>query len=143
MLFEPQPVHALALDRFQIENPDAQIVRSAVGGTSGSALFDAGDAFGGVLQDVRTADSIVVPVVTLDEALATAKSPLLVKLDTHGAEAAILAGAQVTLARSSAWIVETYNQQITPDCLLFWDLCSYMVTRGFLLIDLIDASSAV
>ena len=70
VLFEPQPVHALALDRFQIENPDAQIVRSAVGGTSGSALFDAGDAFGGVLQDVRTADSIVVPVVTLDEALA-------------------------------------------------------------------------
>ena len=60
------------------------------------------------------------------------------KLDTHGAEAAILAGAQVTLARSSAWIVETYNQQITPDCLLFWGLCSYMVTRGFRPIDLID-----
>lgn len=35
VLFEPQPAHASALERFQIDNPDARIVRSAVGGSAG------------------------------------------------------------------------------------------------------------
>lgn len=138
VLFEPQPVHTAALERFQSENPDATIIRSAVGETEGSSLFDAGDPFGGVLQTQQTADSITVPVVALDDALMDVKPPFLVKLDTHGVEAAILAGAQEVLTRSVAWIVEAYNQRFTPDCLLFWELCNYMADRGFRPVDLVD-----
>jgi FkbM family methyltransferase len=138
VLFEPQPVHTPALERFQMEHPDARIVRSAVGETGGSSLFDAADPFAGVLQKERTSDSITVSVVTLDDALATSKPPFLVKLDTHGVEAAILTGAQTTLARSVAWIIEAYNQRITPDCLLFWELCRYMAAQGFRPIDVVD-----
>ena len=138
VLFEPQPVHSAALDRFQTENPDARIIRSAVGETEGLSLFDAADPFGGVLQKERTTDSITVPVVTLDDTLAAAKPPFLVKLDTHGVEAAILAGAQETLNRSVGWIIEAYNQRFTPDCLLFWELCGYMAEHGFRPIDLVD-----
>jgi FkbM family methyltransferase len=138
VLFEPQPVHARALDRFQVENPHATIIRSAVGGTGGSSLFDGSDPWGGVLQEERTTDSITVSVVTLDDALAAAKPPFLVKLDTHGVEAAILAGAGDTLDHSVAWIIEAYNQRITSDCLLFWELCGSMAERGFRPIDAVD-----
>ena len=131
VLFEPQPVHAPALDRFQLDNPDATVVRSAVGGSSGSSAFDAADPWAGVLEPQATESSIIVPVVTLDEALADARPPFLVKLDTHGVEAAILAGAQRTLERSVAWIIEAYNQRITSECLLFWELCEYMAGHGF------------
>ena len=131
VLFEPQPVHAAALARFQSDNPDASIVRSAVGGSSGTAPFDAGDPWSGVLEEHATATSITVPVVTLDDALADARPPYLVKLDTHGVEAAILAGAARTLEQSVAWVIEAYNQRITTDCLLFWELCEFMARHDF------------
>lgn len=138
VLFEPQPVHAFALERFEAKRPNARVVRSAVGGAGGSSPFDATDPFGGVLQKERTTDSITVSVVSLDDALATSKPPFLVKLDTHGVEAAILAGAQDTLARSVAWIIEAYNQRFTSDCLLFWELCAHMAEQGFRPIDIVD-----
>ena len=86
VLFEPHPAHAAGLERFKTKNPDARIVRSAVGGAEGESLFDARDAWGGVLQDERTSGSITVSVATLDAALVDAKPPFMVKLDTHGAE---------------------------------------------------------
>ncbi len=138
VLFEPQPVHAPALERFHLEHPGATIVRSAVGGASGTSFFDATDPFGGELLTEPTADSIAVPVVTLDLELAAATPPFLVKLDTHGVEAAILAGAGQTLACSVAWIVEAYNQRLNPECLLFWELCSSMEAHGFRPVDLVD-----
>lgn len=138
VLFEPHPVHTPGLERFKVKNPDARIVHSAVGGAQGESLFDARDPWGGVLQDDGTTGSITVSVVTLDAALVDAKPPFLVKLDTHGAEEGILAGAEQTLARSVAWIIEAYNQRITPNCLLFWELCSYMADHGFRPVDLVD-----
>jgi len=138
VLFEPHPAHVKALDRFQIKNVEATIIRSAVGATVGTSLFDATDPWGGALQDDRTSGSIEVPVVTLDDALAAVEPPLLVKLDTHGVERAILSGARQTLDRSVAWIIEAYNQRITSDCLLFWELCDQMAEHGFRPIDLVD-----
>lgn len=138
VLFEPQTVHGAALDRFRRKNPDARIIRSAVGERTGSSFFDGADPFGGVLQKERTADSIRVPVVTLDDELAAAKPPFLVKLDTHGAEPAILSGARETITRSAAWIIEAYNQRFTADSLLFWELCGYMADHGLRPIDLVD-----
>jgi FkbM family methyltransferase len=138
VLFEPQPVHEPALERFQSDHPNATIVRSAVGGGRGISAFDAADPWAGVLERQPTANSITVPVVTLDDALADARPPFLVKLDTHGVEAEILEGAASTLTRSVAWVIEAYNHRIAPGSLLFWELCSYMVEQGFRPIDLVD-----
>jgi FkbM family methyltransferase len=138
VLFEPQPVHAEALERFQLDHPNARIVRSAVGGSTGVSAFDASDPWSGVLEPQETASSITVSVVTLDDALADATPPILVKLDTHGVEAAILAGAEQTLSRSAAWTIEAYNQRIAGGSLLFWELCTYMAELGFRPIDLVD-----
>ena len=138
VLFEPQPIHWPALERFEAENASVKIVQSAVGRAAGKAPFDATDPWGGVLQKSPTAGSITVSVVSLDEALIGAKPPFLVKLDTHGVEAHILAGAEQTLAHSDAWIIEACNQRVIPDCLLFWELCSYMAEHGFRPIDLVD-----
>jgi FkbM family methyltransferase len=138
VLFEPQPVHAAALHGFGADHPDATIVRRAVGGTRGVSHFDAADPWGGVLQDEPTESSISVDVTTLDAELADVAPPFLVKLDTHGVEREILGGAQETLARSVAWIVEAYNQRIAGDAMLFWELCTYMSEHGFRPIDLAD-----
>jgi len=138
VLFEPQPVHAPALERFQLDNPDARIVRSAVGGSTGSSPFDAADPWAGVLEQQPAASSITVSVVTLDDALADARPPFLVKLDTHGVEAEIFAGAEQTITRSASWIIEAYNQRIAPGGLLFWELCEHMAGKGFRPIDLVD-----
>jgi FkbM family methyltransferase len=138
VLFEPQPVHAPALERFQRDHAAARIIRSAVGGSEGMSAFDAADPWAGVLEEQPTESSITVPVVTLDGALAEARPPFLVKLDTHGVEAAILAGAESTLGQSVAWIIEVYNQRITPECLLFWELCEYMAQHDFRPVALAD-----
>jgi FkbM family methyltransferase len=138
VLFEPQSVHAPGLNVFQAEHPTARIIRSAVGGARGSSLFDASDPWGGRLEKAPTAGTITVPVVTLDESLVDAKPPFLVKLDTHGVEAEILAGAQETLTRSVAWVIEAVNQRILPEALLFWELCAVMVDHGFRPVDLVD-----
>jgi len=140
VLFEPQPAHVPALERFQLENPKAKIIRSAVGRAGGSSWFDAADPFGGILLEQKTSDSIAVSVTTLDEALAAAKPPFLVKLDTHGAESAILEGARETLTRSVAWVIEAYNQRFSGECMLFWELCCFMGEHGFRPIDILDVS---
>jgi FkbM family methyltransferase len=138
VLFEPQPVHAPGLAGFQSEHPEARVLRSAVGGATGTSAFDARDPQAGVLQKEFESGSITVTVVTLDEALASARPPFLVKLDTHGVEAEILAGARETLTHSVAWIIEAYNYRIRPDCPLFWELCTRMAEHGFRPVDLVD-----
>jgi FkbM family methyltransferase len=138
VLFEPQPVHSAALDDFAAAHRSVSVVRSAVGAENGVSLFDAADPFGGVLQKAPSATTIEVPVTSLDVALASATSPFLVKLDTHGVEREILAGATGTLARSAAWIVEAYNKEIEPGCLLFWELCAAMREHGFRPVELVD-----
>jgi FkbM family methyltransferase len=138
VLFEPQPVHSAALADFAAAHQSVSVVRSAVGAESGVSLFDAADPFGGVLQDAPSANTIEVPVTSLDAALADSTSPFLVKLDTHGVEREILAGATNTLARSAAWIVEAYNYEIESGCLLFWELCAVMREHGFRPVELAD-----
>lgn len=138
VLFEPQPAHDASLERFAVAHPGASIVREAVGAETGVSLFDAEDPFGGVLQTEPSEASIEVAVTTLDEALADATAPFLVKLDTHGVEREILAGATETLGRSAAWIVEAYAYEIQPGCLLFWELCGLMREHGFRPVELVD-----
>src|ERR1700694_1127921 len=53
VLFEPQPVHAAALERYLAKYPTTtRVLRKAVGRTSGSTYFDASHPFGGVLAQL-------------------------------------------------------------------------------------------
>ena len=57
--------------------------------------------------------------------------PYLLKFDTHGYEVPILAGCNNLLANTSAIIMETYNFQLTPTSLKFYDMCAKLERLGF------------
>jgi len=66
--------------------------------------------------------------------------PFLVKLDTHGFEAPILAGAAETLRRAELLVIEAYNFRLTPECLRFHELIAYLEQRGFRCLDICEVS---
>lgn len=141
VLFEPQPVHSDALDDFATAcKQDVFLVKKAVGASEGFTLFDATDPFAGALTEKEGDNTIKVGLTTIDDALLeiNADAPYLLKLDTHGFERSILAGANGTLEKSEVLIIEAYNFRITEEAFLFWELCTYLAGKGFRPIDLVD-----
>lgn len=140
VLFEPQPVHASALDELERSREGISTVRKAVGGSDGTLLFDISDPFGGG-PAVNGAEHVLeVEQVTIDTCIEEMayKAPFLLKLDTHGLEKSILEGAPKTLSCCQALIIEAYNYRLTEDTMLFWELCAYLYEHGFRPIDLVD-----
>ena len=112
VLFEPQPAHNEALDRFAAFHPSkVKVIKKAVGGTEGDTFFNSESPFGGALTDHAGEHRIRVGLTTLDAALkgTVAQPPYLLKLDTHGFERSIFNGANQTLEGCEALIVEAYN----------------------------------
>ena len=141
LLIEAQPVHENALRSFCARHPNAQFVLAAAGEREGRIHFDARDPFGGQASYSQTGTgNIEVPVVTIDAEVASRalKPPYLLKLDTHGFEVPILAGAAKTLSEAEVVVVECYNYRIAPECLTFDEMCRYLGERGFRCIDLVD-----
>lgn len=141
VLFEPQPVHGAALERFAAA-PGRRVrtVRKAVGATTGSICFDATEPFGGVLTE-RDGDHVIrVEMTSLDAELDARPepAPYLLKLDTHGVERSILSGAAETLRGCEALIIEAYNYRITGEAFLFWELCAHLGSMGFRVVDACD-----
>ncbi len=66
------------------------------------------------------------------------RGPFLLKLDTHGFEVPILRGASRILAESSLVVIESYNFDISPECLRFPQFCNHMEDLGFRCIDICD-----
>jgi len=141
LLFEPQPVHNLPLDDFaERHKPRVHLVKQAVGASIGYTFFDNSDPFGGALADCEEGATIKVPMTTIDAAVSAAAlaPPYLLKLDTHGYERSILAGAVQTLDHCEALVIEAYNHRITNEAFLFWELCSFLAEKGFRVVDLVD-----
>lgn len=141
LLIEAQPVHEPALIAFTTENINMQYTLSAAGEAPGQIYFDAGDPYSG--QAAYTPypnNNITVPVVTVDGEVDRLKlnSPYLLKLDTHGFELPIFRGAIQTLKKTKVIIIECYNFKISPECLLFYEMCAYLDQLGFRCIDLAD-----
>ncbi|MCH8474643.1 MAG: FkbM family methyltransferase [Opitutales bacterium] len=78
-----------------------------------------------------------VQVIALDD-IPTKSGDCLLKLDTHGYEVPIFEGAKNLLKRTSLLVVEVYGQKLTPQSLLFYEICQYLRERGFRLADLVD-----
>jgi len=142
-LIEAQPIHKLALDRFCAVHPNCHYILSAAGPEEGSVYFDTSDPFGGVASSKPIKDaSVKLPMTTIDLQVQEQhlKGPFLVKLDTHGFEVPILRGAQATLLQTEVLILECYNFRLKgcPECLLFYEMCSFVERFGFRCIDLYD-----
>jgi len=141
LLIEAQPVHEPALIAFTTERKNAQYILSAAGESHGQIYFDASDSYSG--QAAYTPypnNNITVPVVTVDGEINRLKlnGPFLLKLDTHGFEVPIFKGAMQTLKDTAVIVVECYNFRISPECLLFHEMCEYLDHLGFRCIDLAD-----
>lgn len=141
LLIEAQPVHVPALDQFCAAHPNVSYVPAAAGASAGQIYFYADAPFSGQAgYKPYPANNLVVPVTTIDEEVRARKlaGPFLLKLDTHGFEVPILEGASVTLAQTEAIVIECYNFKISPECLRFHEMCSWLEERGFRCIDLVD-----
>jgi FkbM family methyltransferase len=131
--------HEEGLTTLASENLRVQYVIAAAGPQNGTIFFDASDPFGGVASEVFT-DGISVPVLALDNEVEkrNLRGPFLLKLDTHGFEVPILRGAPRILAESSLLVIESYNFDISPECLRFPQFCNHMEDLGFRCIDICD-----
>lgn len=138
-LVDANPVYEKPLDAFKRLYRKSDYLLAAAGNAEGSAQLYAADPLGGVvLQGVE--GTFEVPMTTVDVQVHTRalKPPFLLKLDTHGFEVPILEGAASTLEETSVVIMETYNFDVAPGSLKFYEMCSHMETLGFRCIDVIE-----
>lgn len=141
LLIEAQPVHQPALREYTSLNPNTHFVLAAAGAAPGEIFFDAADPQGGQAAYTRSAShNVVLPVTTVDAEVERLglPGPYLLKLDTHGFEAPILDGARLTLPAVNAIVMECYNFRMTPECLLFHEMCARLAGEGFRCLDLAD-----
>ena len=132
LLVEANRTHEANLSRFAAYcSGIAEYV--AASDQDGTLLFDDSDAYGGGIATAAAARTVEVPCRKIDTLLQAHQlpGPYLLKLDTHGFEMPILAGATECLAQAAGVIAEVYNHQIAPGSLLFFELCQAMAERGF------------
>ncbi len=142
LLFEAQAAaHEQALRALASADPRVEYIIAAAGNREGHIHFHAEDPWGGVASEAPTgAYDIVVPATTIDRQVSEREleGPFLIKLDTHGFEIPILAGAARTLPSVSALIIEAYNFRLHEGALRFHELCGWLADRGFSCIDMCD-----
>ena len=139
LLIEAQKVHEPALINYCRANSNTTYVLAAAGDSVGQIYFDDNAPFGGVASHQPTeAARSVLPVTTIDHEVSVRglNGPFLVKLDTHGFEVPIFEGASETLKQANLVVIEVYNFKITDHSLLFDEMCAYMRTLGFGVIDI-------
>jgi FkbM family methyltransferase len=138
---EANPFHRAGLEAFAAKHPQAQFELCAAGDRDGQIYFDVSEPFGGLARESPIGSQcIAVPVSTIDTLVATHQllPPYLIKLDTHGFELPILAGAALTLEQTEALIVEVYNFPGDPPAVSFHEFCRFLAGKGFRCADLFD-----
>jgi FkbM family methyltransferase len=141
LLVEAQPVHEQSLKHFVSLHNNCQYVLAAAGDKEGEIYFDANDPLGGQASyKPYPTNNIIVPVTKIDTETKKRgmQGPYLLKFDVHGFEVPILKGSSETLLQTEVVIMECYNFKIGEECLLFYEMCSYMKELGFRNIDLVD-----
>jgi FkbM family methyltransferase len=141
LLIEAQKDHKQALEKVKSRFSRFDYVIAAAGNHRGTTYFDAGDLFGGLASATPVGNnSVTVPMVTVDEEVSrrNLSPPYLLKLDTHGFELPILEGAKNTLDSASLVVIETYNFKLTTDSLKFHEMCTFMESKGFSCVDLVQ-----
>lgn len=141
MLVDANATHQAALERFKQRHPRSDYLIAAAGHEDGVCHFSfADDPLGGAVAAGAWQGTVEVPMTRIDTLVSERDllPPYLIKLDTHGFEVPIIEGAGDTLLQTNMIVMETYNFQILPHSLKFYEMCSYMEARGFRPIDLIE-----
>lgn len=143
LLFEPLEERRCELDLLKERCPNVDFILAAVGSEAGEVALVVTDDLDGsraLLDHEKCAVYRNVPLVTIDDALAVKElnQPYLLKLDVHGYELPILAGAAATLNQARVVIIEAYNFHITAASPTFSELVAYMDKAGFYCIDIVD-----
>lgn len=140
LLIEANDVHRAALEQFSQENTDVEFVMGVAGSSVGEVSFDGSDPLGGTATLAAGAgDGFETrPSVTIDQEVnqRRLKPPYFIKLDTHGFELPILAGAGQILAGTNLLLIETYNFPLTAESVLFYEMCAFMAEHDFRPVDL-------
>jgi len=133
LMIEAQDAHFPELDAYTAAAPGRFAVHAAASDHVGEIHFLAENIWGGSASDhaFDHAD-VVLPCTTVDAAVAERglEAPYLLKLDTHGHEREILAGADQVLEQAALVVIEGYNFA-NFGRMTFWELCAEMVDRGF------------
>lgn len=143
LLFEPLEERHCELDLLKGRCPNVDFILAAVGSELGEVSLVVTEDLDGSRALLEHEESVVcrqVPLITIDHALAKRELPLpyLLKLDVHGYELPILAGAAATLAQTRVVIIEAYNFHITAASPTFTELVAHMDKSGFYCIDIVD-----
>jgi len=143
LLFEPLAERIGELDQLKGRFPRVDYILAAAGSEEGEVPLIVTDDLDGsraLLRHEKNAQARTVPLVTIDHAVGTRnlQPDYLLKLDVHGFELPILAGAVTTLARTRVAIIEAYNFHITSVSPTFAELVAYMDKAGFCCIDIVD-----
>lgn len=140
LLFEPLAERQAALDRLHTKH-GFEIVAAAAGAQSGSISFAVeAELDGSGVAQPGESGTRQVALATIDASVEKRQlpGPYCLKLDTHGYELPVLAGATSVLAQTELLIIEAYNFTLSPGCLRFHELCAWLETRGFRCCDLAD-----
>jgi FkbM family methyltransferase len=138
LLIEARPDHEDALRKACAEIPNARYVLAAAGPAPGEAHFFPGaDALGGRVFDHAREQTAPIPMTSIDAEVARLNlpPPYYIKLDTHGFELEILAGAERTLAAASLLQLEVYNFEIWPGVPRFDEMIRRVHDLGFRPVD--------
>jgi FkbM family methyltransferase len=140
-LIEANSYHKNELEQTMRRHSNFSYVLAAAGDSAyGTIHFDSSDPFGGIASHNSHNGSnwIEVPITTIDIEVRKKQlpKPYLIKLDTHGFEVPIINGAKETLIDTNLLVIETYNFDIAPECLKFYEMCSFMDRFGFRVIDI-------
>jgi FkbM family methyltransferase len=140
LLFEPLTERHAALERLR-HTYGFDFVPAAAGASTGTVRFHVDPQLDGSgIATPDAANTREVPIETVDAALVARglAGPYCLKLDTHGFEIPVLEGARRTLEQTELLIVEVYNFTLTPGCLRFHELCSWLEAHGLRCCDLAD-----
>jgi FkbM family methyltransferase len=142
VLVEPLHERATALAAFCDRYPRMRHVAAAAGASQGQVIFDVSNDLdgSGIYGGVSSNATRIVPLAAVDAIVESEGllPPFLLKLDTHGYELPILAGASKTLAHTELIVVEVYNFSISPTAVPFWEICATLAARGFRPADICD-----
>lgn len=143
VLIEAQEqAHGDDLRSFAAVHPQCTPVFAAAGDHQGTIHFNTTDARGGLARETPFAPDVdrEVPLTTVDHAVreACAPGPYLLKIDTHGYELPILAGATHVLSQCELIVMEVYNFTIAENMLRFAEMATHMETLDFRVLDIID-----
>jgi FkbM family methyltransferase len=143
VLVEPliEQLNSIATMRQQYPSANIEVVGAVLGNQKGEVNFNVSpDLDGSGVYDQAGSNTRTVTMTSLNiiqQELGT-KGPYLLKLDTHGFELPILAGATTVLSQTSLIVVEVYGFYISPTAKIFWEMCQHLDDLGFRLIDIVD-----